>query len=120
MYNRALSIGELNDYYAAASLVSRRIPRVEKELKLQLGPNPLGATTAIRYVLETSGYVQLRVFDVCGRLLHTLVSRPQSTGTHELVWDGKTAMGTPIPSGMYFLRLEVGNVAESREFVVLR
>ena len=98
-------------------LVSAEIPR---EFMLhQNFPNPFNPSTRISYSVSERGRVQLRVFDVLGRNVATLVDAMQSPGTYEAQWD--LANGSlPIASGVYFYRLEQGTRSRSQKMVLLK
>ena len=78
-------------------------------------PNPFNPTTAIHYVLERSGPVRLRVFDVLGREVATLVEGYQSAGTHVVTFDG-----TSCASGVYLYSLQAGGEVLVRKMVYLK
>ncbi len=84
-------------------------------------PNPFTSHTTLSYTLDEPGQVQLDVYDLQGRCLHTLASAPQPAGTHTLTWNGQNAQGTPLPSGIYMTRLTVSeSIIASRPVVVQR
>jgi hypothetical protein len=73
-------------------------------------PNPFNPTTIIKYGLPVESRVSLRIYDVLGQEVCTLVDEVQSAG-HKLVqWDSKTGRGFQAASGVYFTRLEVQGV----------
>jgi len=72
------------------------------------GPNPLTVTTGIRYMLPTASRVSVRIIDVSGRSVRTLLSGQagiQEPGVHSLVWNARNDRGQPLPSGVYICRL---------------
>jgi len=71
-------------------------------------PNPFHGSTRIRFDLPADGPVTLRVFDVRGRVIRTLVDAAYPAGQHEAAWDGRDRGRTPLAPGVYFLRLEAG------------
>jgi hypothetical protein len=83
-------------------------------------PNPFNASTVISYTSETEGQVRLEVFDVLGRRLATLVDEFQSVGSHSLTWDAANDRGQRVASGMYFYRLTVGDIVETRKMVLMK
>lgn len=83
-------------------------------------PNPFSPTTSISYVVPRNGEVQLRVFDVRGRLLRLLTDKHQPTGRHTIKWDGRDSAGRPVPSGMYLYQLIMEDHIESRRMLLLR
>jgi hypothetical protein len=86
----------------------------------QNAPNPFAGGTTIRYTLPTDGRVQLRIFDVTGRLIRTLVNGPAEAGPNRVVWDGRDHEGHKLSSGVYFYRLESGTEAATRKVLLLR
>lgn len=68
-------------------------------------PNPFNPQTTIRYGLPQAAHVTLAVYDLAGRRVATLFDGPRPAGEHAAVWDGRTAAGTPAPSGAYLYRL---------------
>jgi len=69
-------------------------------------PNPFGERTTVGYSIATRAHVNVRVVDVSGRVVRTLVDRTVEQGEHSLVWDGRTDSGERAASGVYFVRLE--------------
>ncbi|UCG52718.1 MAG: T9SS type A sorting domain-containing protein [Candidatus Latescibacterota bacterium] len=83
-------------------------------------PNPFNRSTEIGFNLDKDAWVALSVYDVSGKLVQTLVSRPLIAGEHTEVWDGRDMNGNRVASGIYFYRLEVGNKSLNRKAVLLR
>jgi photosystem II stability/assembly factor-like uncharacterized protein len=75
---------------------------------LPSGPNPFGSGTVIRYALAQEMKVDLRVYDVRGRLVTVLAKGSRSEGGHEVTWDGRSTKGKRVAPGIYFVRLEAG------------
>jgi len=73
---------------------------------LSAHPNPFQLSTAFRFALERPGRVAVRVFDVRGRLVATLLDEERSAGEHQARWDGRRLDGDRASSGVYFVRLE--------------
>jgi len=73
----------------------------------RLGPNPLNPETAVSIVTSRDGRLRVRVFDVTGKLLRTLVDEASvPAGLHVLRFDGKTQGGVTLSSGRYFVKAE--------------
>ena len=87
-------------------------------------PNPFGPSTTIRYVAPAGGRVSVRVYDLAGRVVATLVNEVVEPGGHVAVWDGTTDSDERAASGVYFVRLEVagdaGTPAVARKLVLLK
>ncbi|MDX1531647.1 MAG: FlgD immunoglobulin-like domain containing protein [Rhodothermales bacterium] len=69
-------------------------------------PNPFRSGTRIRYTLPRPMPVVLRVYDVLGRAVRTLVARDEAAGPHEVRWDGRSDVGRPLTAGVYLYALE--------------
>jgi hypothetical protein len=78
-------------------------------------PNPFNSVTKISYDLPTSGHLSLKVYDISGRLVETLVDGRQAAGTHTLHWDA-----SGIASGIYFYRLTTADGYYARKMLLLR
>lgn len=84
-------------------------------------PNPFGAATAIRFDLPRPETVQLRVYDVSGRLVISLLDGERMPpGRHETLWDGHDAGGRAVPPGVYFYRLDAGAFSDTRRMTLVR
>lgn len=84
-------------------------------------PNPFNPRTTIRYELFTPSSVRLTVFDLAGRQIRILRDGVmESAGPGEATWDGRDGTGSPVPSGTYLYRLEVGSVDVTRSMTMVR
>jgi len=84
-------------------------------------PNPFTGKTSIGFAVPSPGRrVTLKIYDVLGREVITLVEGEQVSGTHTVNWDGRDARGSKVPAGIYFSRLSDGRQAASRKLVLAR
>ncbi len=83
-------------------------------------PNPFNPSTTISYSLAQRGPVTLRVYNSLGQVVSTLVNEIQPAGAYEVEWDGRSASGNRVASGLYFYRLEAGEFVKSRKMVLLK
>jgi hypothetical protein len=74
-------------------------------------PNPLRASVTIGLALPAAGNVTMELYDVQGRRVVTMASRPMSEGHHDVTWDGADQAGAPVAAGVYFLRVQVDGQA---------
>ena len=87
-----------------------------RETALQTAyPNPFNPTTVIRFELASQRQVELKVYDVTGRLVRTLVSGVMAAGEHTVRFDGIN-----LASGVYFCHLKAGSFAQTRKMVLLK
>jgi hypothetical protein len=82
-----------------------------------LAARPRTGGAILRFALAEGADVRLQMFDVSGRLLTTLVDGYRPAGEHEVAWDGSTSHG-PMPSGVYFARVQTRN-EQARATVIL-
>ncbi|HEY6572834.1 MAG TPA: FlgD immunoglobulin-like domain containing protein, partial [Candidatus Eisenbacteria bacterium] len=84
-------------------------------------PNPFNPETAIPFSTATRGRVSIRVFDVAGRLVRTLVDRTMPSGDSVARWNGDTDAGARAASGVYFYRIVYPNGdLSNRKMTILR
>jgi hypothetical protein len=87
----------------------------------QNSPNPFNPATTISYELHATGRVELRVFDVGGKLVRSLVNGEKTPGVHVVDWDGTDNSGRRMSSGVYLYRLVFdGVVVETRKMMMLK
>jgi hypothetical protein len=83
-------------------------------------PNPFHPATTIPFSIGARGQVLLRVFDVQGRVVRTLVDDTLVPGAHAAIWDGLRPDGRPVGSGVYFVDLTAADKTLRRKLVLLR
>jgi len=83
-------------------------------------PNPVAGAMHVNFGLPRPAPVALRVFDLSGRLVHTVETGSLPAGYHELTWDGRASDGRTVAAGVYFYRLEAGRNHRSGRVVILR
>jgi hypothetical protein len=88
-------------------------------------PNPFNSGTAIQYTvsaLEHSGptRVIMRIYNVRGQMVRTLVDEEKQSGAYQVFWDGNDSGGKPVASGLYLYRLTAGNVSEEKKMLLLK
>ena len=83
-------------------------------------PNPFTRSTTIRYQLTKPGLVSLRVYNVAGQLVRTVVNSQQDAGTYGATWDGRDGTGRQVSAGVYLYQLRAGDKALTRKMVLVR
>ena len=83
-------------------------------------PNPFNPSTNIMYDVPAAANVFLLIYDILGRNVRTLVNEQHIAGSYSVEWDGKNADGALVASGIYFYRLEAGQLAITKKMVLLR
>jgi hypothetical protein len=96
-------------------------PVLSRDELRQNFPNPFNPVTTIRYQVRTAGPVTLRVYNVAGQLVRTLVDGTVEAGVmHETDWRGINDAGMPVSSGVYFYKLTARDYTETKKMVLLK
>ena len=82
-------------------------------------PNPFNPSTKIRYSIPQISKVVIKVFDVLGNEIETLVNEEKPAGTYELTWYAESAAGG-LPSGVYFYQLRTNEYVETKKMLLLK
>ena len=83
-------------------------------------PNPFNPETTIPFELAVNGEASLKIFNLLGQEVATLISGPQVAGYHVVPWTGKNDQGLSVPSGVYIVRLESNQQMASRKIALIR
>ncbi len=83
-------------------------------------PNPFNPETSIPFSLARAGRATLRVYDVNGEFVATLLDENRGAGEHVARWNGRDDRGVAMPSGVYFVRLEANGITETRKIALLK
>jgi hypothetical protein len=78
-------------------------------------PNPFNPFTTIEYSLPQNGFVTLKVFNVLGKEVATLVNGQNEAGKHTINFDASA-----LNSGVYFYRIDAGNFIETKKMILLK
>ncbi|MFQ5706197.1 MAG: carboxypeptidase regulatory-like domain-containing protein [bacterium] len=93
----------------------------EKFALLQNYPNPFNPETSINYQLPKNSPVTLKIYNILGQEIRTLIDKKQAPGTYSVKWDGKDNFGRPVASGIYIYQLKAGdNTKLSRRMLMIK
>jgi len=97
------------------------INKIPTEFSLdQNYPNPFNPSTNIKYSLPVESNVVLKIFDITGQEIKTLVNEFQTNGYKTIIWNGTNNIGQPVSSGLYVYRIEAGKFVESKKMILLK
>lgn len=90
-------------------------------------PNPFNGTTIIKYSIPHHGgvvtshdlSVQLKIYDILGSEITTLVNEKQQAGAYDVTWNGKDDLGNPCASGIYFYKIKANNFQDVKKMIFL-
>jgi hypothetical protein len=83
-------------------------------------PNPFTQQTSVQLSLAKACRVKLAAYDLSGRLVRMLMDGEMEAGTRAITWDGRSDAGVRLAPGAYVLRLEAGEIAQSRRLSIVR
>lgn len=83
-------------------------------------PNPFNPTTKIKYGLPTKSHMTLKVYNLLGQEITTLVDQEVPAGTHETEWDGRDRTGAKVASGIYFYKIVAGDFIETKKMMLVK
>jgi len=83
-------------------------------------PNPFNPATVIRYAMDKPGRVQLKIYNLTGQLVRTLVDEEQIAGNHQMQWDSLDEKGRPSASGLYLYQIRFETRVQQRKMLLLR
>ncbi|NIO29693.1 MAG: T9SS type A sorting domain-containing protein [Candidatus Latescibacteria bacterium] len=102
-----------------SNVAAVELPPATLEL-FQNYPNPFNPVTSIRFSLPEAQKVTLKVYDITGRHVITLVDGINSRGLQTIKWDAKNSAGQPVSSGIYYYQLQAGKQRLARKMVLIR
>jgi hypothetical protein len=111
-----------------SAVEGEEVPNVPHDFELyQNYPNPFNPTTTIHFTVHRpssavhSPYpTTLKIYNVLGQKVKTLVDEPESAGSYEVIWDGKDERGNNLASGIYFYRLQIGDQTQTKRMLLLK
>jgi hypothetical protein len=101
------------------------VEKIDDELVIDFSleqnyPNPFNPTTNIKFQIADFGFVSLKVYDLLGREVKTLVNEELEYGTYNVSWNGDNELGKKVSSGIYFYRIEAGEFKNSRKMILMK
>ncbi|MFZ1320793.1 MAG: T9SS type A sorting domain-containing protein, partial [Ignavibacteria bacterium] len=96
--------------------VSNNVTSIANSFSLnQNYPNPFNPSTKIAYTIPTNGLVTLKIYNILGKEVQTLVNEIKTSGSYEVNFNGAS-----LSSGVYFYRLESGNFIDTKKMFLLK
>jgi len=83
-------------------------------------PNPFNPETKIRFQLPMASKVVMKVYNVLGQEVRTLVNTEMRAGFHSMIWDGRNSAGVRVASGVYIYRIKAGKFVTSKKMLLLK
>ena len=120
------AITEQTDDFTDATIQSAEsglddIALIPREFELyQNFPNPFNPETSISYALPKPAHLVLKIYDVLGRHVRTLVNEHKAAGIHEVIWEGRDERGKLLPSGVYLYKVQAGEFEAVRKMLLAK
>ena len=96
-------------------------PSIVKEFNLEQNyPNPFNPSTIIRYSIVSPSIVTLKIYDILGREVKTLVNQEQNNGTYEVNWNGDNEYGNKVSTGVYFYKIDAGTYSDVKKMLLIK
>lgn len=92
---------------------------IEKYALYQNYPNPFNPLTQIRFDLPAPDYLELKIYNIQGQLIKTLLQGLYTAGQHRVEWDGSSDYGIKVASGIYFYSLTAGSFKQTRKMLLV-
>ena len=83
-------------------------------------PNPFNPLTTVPFELPVAEHVRIRILDMRGVTVRSLMDRRVEAGRHEIVWDGKDDAGRRMPSGLYLIHMQAGTYVMQRKMLFIQ
>jgi hypothetical protein len=83
-------------------------------------PNPFNPSTTIKYTMADNALVTIKVYDITGQLVKTLINGHQNPGAHTIQWNGKNNSNTNVASGLYFVEMVSGKFTKVNKMMLIR
>jgi len=83
-------------------------------------PNPFNPSTTIKYTMADNALVTIKVYDITGQLVKTLINGHQSPGAHTIQWNGKNNSNINVVSGLYFVKMVSGKFTKVNKMMLIR
>lgn len=95
--------------------------RIPQEFGLsQNYPNPFNNSTHINFHMKERGLVTLKIYHLSGQKVRTLFHEKREAGNHSVVWNGTDMHGSPVSSGVYFVRLQSGEMTATQKMILIK
>jgi len=113
----------------AMPLAKRQAPQPQENIEpavptdfvlLQNHPNPFNPETDIRFEIPNETHVTLKIYNMRGVEVRTLISENKSSGMHTVTWNGLDNAGLKVASGVYIYRLEAGQFSCTKKMAMLK
>jgi membrane-bound inhibitor of C-type lysozyme len=106
-----------NSVYDCSDGATNCLPTI---FNLEAYPNPFNPNTTIRYALPTVSHVTLKIFNLRGELVKTLVDGTRAANRYQVVWNGENESGAKVAAGIYLYQLKTDNYSQIKRMIFIK
>ena len=106
-------------HYTLSTGIEEKKDGLIRASRLEVSPNPFRQTVAIGFQTGRQSVVTVKIFDVRGTLIKSLVDESKASGNYKIYWDGTDALKQRVPNGIYFCRLELNRWPLDQKKIIL-
>jgi len=124
---RSKTSGSTSIYSNTGNFKVGSVTSVEGEEELPLSysidqnyPNPFNPTTTINYSLPEANFVTIKIYNMLGQEVKTLISEEVKAGRHNVNWNGDNNYGMKVSSGTYIYRITAGEFVQAKKMILLK
>ena len=114
---KQIDIGGVYKYYDAINV---SLSGSDKAQLMQNSPNPFNPSTSIKFYVPETMDVTIKIYDLLGKEVTTLINNQATAGYHVVYWNGRDSNGRTASSGVYICKLMAGNFAETKKMNLLK
>ncbi|MCF8242028.1 MAG: T9SS type A sorting domain-containing protein [Melioribacteraceae bacterium] len=100
--------------------VKREDAVAEKYVLSQNFPNPFNPTTNIKFSIPEAGLVSLKIFNILGQEIRTLVSDVKESGSYQVTWNGKDDHGNSVSTGIYLYKIQANDYSATKKMLLIK
>jgi len=124
---RSKTSGSTSNYSNTGNFKVGSVTSLEGEEELPLSysidqnyPNPFNPTTTINYSLPEANFVTIKIYNMLGQEVKTLLSEEVKAGRHNVNWNGENNYGSKVSSGTYIYRITAGEFVQAKKMILLK
>ena len=108
------------DAFGVLAIHERQFHDPSHILHLSIAPDPIVSRATISYSVPVADNVKMQIYNKAGQMVITLIDEHKRAGSYIVTWNGRDTKGVDVPNGVYFIRLTCGDLACSRNIVVVK
>ncbi|MCX6167827.1 MAG: fibronectin type III domain-containing protein [Ignavibacteriales bacterium] len=119
--------GSVSSYSTTGSFITSGTTAVENQEVIptqfelsQNYPNPFNPTTRINFAIPQNSFVSIKVYDMLGQEVKTLINQEMVSGNHSIDWNADNNLGIKVATGMYIYRITAGNFVSTKKMVLIK